>query len=211
MYDELNNLNKSHYLYQMSNYVIETDQGYVKLSDKNDVELYMLKENDKAKFRLTFQLTNPNYDLNKAIGFKLFALMAELNKDIIASVVLSPYNETTTEIDMGLLFCRFGADFGLAQKYIYSHSSLSKEGNKTIIRSQQQEKPDDFVVPPRTEPATGSSSMLELELITSHKCKIVYDFVLDLEDDLPIYMEKMPGRLMHKVFSRLKVFIESLV
>ena len=92
MYDELNNLNKSHYLYQMSNYVIETDQGYVKLSDKNDVELYMLKENDKAKFRLTFQLTNPNYDLNKAIGFKLFALMAELNKDIIASVVLSPYN-----------------------------------------------------------------------------------------------------------------------
>ena len=27
----------------MSNYVIETDQGYVKLSDKNDVELYMWK------------------------------------------------------------------------------------------------------------------------------------------------------------------------
>lgn len=211
MYVELNNLNKSHYLYQMSNCVIETDQGYVKLSDKNDVTLYMLKENEKAKFRLSFQLSNDKYDLNKAIGFKLFALMAELNKDVIQSVVLSPYDENTREIDMGLLFCRFGADFGLAQKYIYSHSSMENKGNKTIIISQQREKPEHFAVPPKTEPAIGSSSILELEMLTPHRSNVVYDFVLELEDDVPLYMEKMPGKLMHKVFSRLKTFIESLV
>ena len=195
----------------MSNCIIETDMGYVKLSDKNDVALYMLKENEKAKFRLSFQLSNDNYDLNKAIGFKLFALMAELNKDVIQSVVLSPYNETTREIDMGLLFCRFGADFGLAQKYIYSHSSMENKDNKTIIKSEQLEKPANFAVPPNTEPAIGSSSILELELINSHRCNVVYDFVLELEDDVPLYMEKMPGKLMHKIFSRLKSFIESLV
>ena len=195
----------------MSNCVIETDQGYVKLSDKNGVNLYMLKENEKAKFRLSFQLSNPNYDLNKAIGFKLFALMAELNKDVIEKVVLTPYDETTTEVDMGLLFCRFGADFGLAQKYIYSHSSMKKNDNKTTIVSVQTKKPVNFVVPERTEPAIGSSSILELQLYTKHTGTVVYDFILDLEDDVPIYMEKMPGKLMHKVFSRLKVFIESLV
>jgi len=34
---------------------------------------------------------------------------------------------------------------------------------------------------------------------------------LDLEDDLPTYMNKLPGSLMHKVFTRLKTFIEALV
>jgi hypothetical protein len=195
----------------MSNCVIETDQDYIKLSDKNDVTLYMLKENDKAKFRLSFQLINDNYDLNNAIGFKIFALMAELNKDVIQSVVLSPYDENTREIDMGLLFCRFGAEFGLAQKYIYSHSSMENKDNKTIIITEQKEKPNNFAVPSNTESAIGSASILELEMITCHSCNVVYNFVLDLEDDLPLYMEKMPGKLMHKVFSRLKTFIESLV
>ena len=195
----------------MSNCLIESDRGYVKLSDKNGVNVYMLKENDKAKFRINFNLANPRYDLNKAIGFKLFGLMSELNKDVIDGIALSKYDDNSTEIDMGILFRRFGADFGLAQKYVYSHSVLQRDGNMTTIISEQQPKPDDFVVPSKSEPAVGSSSKLELNMLDSHNCAVVYDFVLDLEDDLPIYMEKLPGSLMHKVFSRLKAFIETLV
>ena len=195
----------------MSNCLIESDAGYVKLSDKNGVNLYMLKENDKAKFRINFSLSNPKYDLNNAIGFKLFGLMSELNKDVIDGIALSEYDNNTTEIYMGILFRRFGADFGLAQKYIYSHSVLQKEDDVTTITSEQYPKPEGFVVPPKSEPALGSSSKLELKMIDSHNCDLVYDFVLDLEDDLPIYMEKLPGSLMHKVFSRLKAFIETLV
>ena len=195
----------------MSTYLIESDRGYVKLSDNNDVNLYMLKENDKAKFRINFDLENPNYDLNKAIGFKLFGLMSELNKDVIDNIALSKYDENSTEINMGILFRRFGADFGLAQKYIYSHSVLKRDGNTTTIISKQKPKPDNFAVPLKSDPAVGSSSNLELHMLNSHKCSVVYDFVLDLEDDLPIYMEKLPGSLMHKVFTRLKAFIETLV
>jgi len=195
----------------MSNCLIESDGGYVKLSDNNGVNLYMLKENEKAKFRINFNLANPNYDLNKAIGFKLFGLMSELNKDVIDGIALSRYDHNSTEIGMGILFCRFGAEFGLAQKYIYSHSVLQRNGNITIIISEQQPKPDDFAVPSKSEPVIGSSSKLELNMLDSHNCTVVYDFVLDLEDDLPIYMEKLPGSLMHKVFTRLKAFIETLV
>ena len=190
---------------------LESDRGYVKLSDNNDVSLYMLKENDKAKFRINFNLVNPNYDLNKAIGFKLFELMSELNKDVIDGIALSKYDDNSTEIDMGILFRRFGADFGLAQKYIYSHSVLQRDSNITTIISEQQPKPDNFIVPSKSEPAIGSYSKLELNLLDNHNCIVVYDFVLDLEDDLPIYMEKLPGSLMHKVFTRLKSFIETLV
>lgn len=195
----------------MSNCLIESYGGYVKLSDNNGINLYMLKENDKAKFRINFNLTNPNYDLNKAIGFKLFGLMSELNKDVIDGITLSKYDHNSTDIDMGILFCRFGAEFGLAQKYIYSHSVLQRNGNITMIISEQQPKSDDFAVPSKSEPAVGSSSKLELNMLNSHNCTVVYDFILDLEDDLPIYMEKMPGYLMHKVFTRLKAFIETLV
>jgi len=195
----------------MSNCLIELDGGYVKLTDKNGVNLYMLKENDKAKFRINFNLSNPKYDLDKVIGFKLFGLMSELNKDVFDGIALSKYDDTSTEIDMGLLFRRFGADFGLAQKYIYSHSVLQRNGNTTTIMSEQEPKPDDFSVPPKSEPAVGSSSKLELNMINSHNCAVIYDFVLDLEDDLPTYMNKLPGSLMHKVFTRLKTFIEALV
>ena len=80
-----------------------------------------------------------------------------------------------------------------------------------MIISEQQPKPDDFAVPSKSEPAVGSSSKLKLNMLDSHNCTVVYDFVLDLEDDLPIYMEKMPGSLMHKIFTRLKAFIETLV
>jgi hypothetical protein len=195
----------------MSNCIIETDGGYVKLTDKNGVNLYMLKENDKVKFRINFDISNHNYDLNKAIGFKLFGLMAELNKDIIDRIALSKYDDDSTEIDMGIIFCRFGTDLGLAQKYIYSHSVIEKNGDLTTITSEQIPKPDNFAVPPRSEPALSSYSKIDFRVMNDHYCSVVYVFVLDLEEDLPIYMEKLPGSLMHKVFSRLKVFIETLV
>lgn len=195
----------------MSNCLIESDGGYVKLSDKNGVSLHILKENGEARFRINFNLSNPKYDLNKTIGFKLFGLMSELNKDVIDGIALSKYDDNSTEVDMGIIFRRFGADFGLAQKYIYSHSVLQRNNNITTIMSEQQPKPDSFVVPSKSEPALGSSSKLELEMIDSHNCHVIYDFVLNLEDDLPIYMEKLPGSLMHKIFSRLKAFIETLV
>jgi len=195
----------------MSNCTIESGNEYVKLSDKNGVNLYMLKENDKIKFKLIFQLVNPNYDLNRAIGFKLFALMAELNKDVIESISLSPHDEETREINMALLFCRFGSDFGLAQKYIYSKSTMINNGRTTTIITKQETKPSHINVPSNSEPASGSSSKLELTLVNYHKGEVVYDFILDLEDDVPLYMEKVPGKIMHKVFSRVKHFIESLV
>jgi hypothetical protein len=195
----------------MSNCTIESDNEYVKLSDKNGVNLYMLKENDKVRFKLIFQLVNPNYDLNRAIGFKLFGLMAELNKDVIESISLSPYTEETREINMTLLFCRFGADFGLAQKYIYSNSTMINNGKTTTIITKQETKPSHISVPSNSEPASGSLSKLELTLVNNHKGEVIYDFILDLEEDVPLYMEKVPGKLMHKVFSRVKHFIESLV
>jgi hypothetical protein len=137
--------------------------------------------------------------------------MAELNKDVIDGIALSNYDDDSTEIDMGILLCRFGSDLGLAQKYIYSHSVIEKNGHITSITSEQLPKPDHFVVPPRSEHALSSSSKLEFHVMNDHYCSVVYVFDLDLEEDLPIYMEKLPGSLMHKVFSRLKAFIETLV
>lgn len=195
----------------MSNSVGEMNGGYAKLTDKNGVELYMLKEADTAKFRIAFDLVNPNYDLNKAIGFKLFALMAQLNSDVIESCTISSYDDSSSEVDMGLLFRRFGSDFGLAQKYIYAHSVMRRTGLETTMETKQIQRPDDFTVPRGSEPALGSASNLVIRLTDNHHGEVLYDFVLVLEEDVPIYMEKMPGSLMHKVFSRLKVFIETLV
>ena len=42
-----------------------------------------------------------------------------------------------------------------------------------------------------------------------HKAEVVYDFSLELEDNMPIFLEKLPGKLMAKIFTRVKVFIEN--
>ena len=54
-----------------------------------------------------------------------------------------------------------------------------------------------------------SYGIVEINYIGMHKAEVVYDFSLELEDNMPIFLEKLPGKLMAKIFTRVKVFIEN--
>ena len=180
------------------------------VDSKHDIDLYMIKGNTDT-FQLQFKIVNPNYDLHQAIGFKLFSLMGELNKDVIDSIRLEPYQEADTSMKMGMILKRFGAEFGISQKHIYSVTNISHDnGDNFCFNSQQIECPETFNVPKNCIPVKKSNSSLVISFENNNVANVFYKFSLVIEEDMPIMMKKLPGLLMKKIFIRLKLFLESL-
>ena len=48
--------------------------------------------------------------------------------------------------------------------------------------------------------------MINIEFINQHKVLINSLFQIDINEDLPIYMESLPGTMMKKIFSNYKLY-----
>ena len=48
------------------------------------------------------------------------------------------------------------------------------------------------------------------DLITDHKVKISFDINFNSGFNIPLFAEKMIGVIIHKIFKRLKLFIEKI-
>ena len=179
------------------------------ICNKHDINLYMVK-GEQDIFTLSFKLINKNYDLQQAIGFKLFSLLGELNKDVIDKIVLEPYSETDNIMKMGMILKRFGEDFGISQKYVYSETEIEKNNNSYNFYSKQIDKAHHFQIPNRCYPVKKSNGNLSLSFISNNEIDVIYKFSLVIDEDMPHIMRKLPGLLMKKIFIRLKTFLESL-
>ena len=60
------------------------------------------------------------------------------------------------------------------------------------------------------EIAKSNCADLYITIIDNHTANVKYNFNIDFNEELPIYMENLPGILMKKIFVRLKTFIENL-
>ena len=179
------------------------------ICNKHDIDLYMIK-GEQDIFRICFKLVNPNYDLHQAIGFKLFSLLGELNKDVIEKIVLEPYSENDTIMKMGMILKRFGAEFGISQKYVYSETQIHKTDDQYNFFSKKIDKADHFEIPNRCIPVKKSNGNLSISFINNNEMNVVYEFSLVIEEDMPNMMRKLPGMLMKKIFIRLKSFLETI-
>ena len=137
-------------------------------------------------------------------------MLGELNKDVIDKIVLEPYSETDNNMKMGMVLKRFGAEFGISQKYVYSETEIHKTNNSYNFYSRQIDKADSFQIPKRCIPVKKSNGNLSLTFINDNEIDVVYEFSLVIEEDMPHMMRKLPGLLMKKIFIRLKTFLESL-
>jgi len=170
----------------------------------------MSEEDGVTNFILRFTLENNHADLRTMIGYKLFELMGALSPDVIESTkVLS---ESDTDGKTLLILKPFGRELGLMPKYVYSSTSIawSEDNNYVEIRSRQDELPNDIPVPAGAEPAEAAVSLMRTHFITPHSADVTYEFAMVLDSSMPRYMRKMPGNMMHIVFSRVKEFIEKV-
>lgn len=181
------------------------------ICDVQDVRLISTNKDGHCIFNIQFDINNPNYDLHKALGFKLYSLIGELNKDIIDQHFIDNYDDNSVFITNGIVFKQFGKEVGLSQKYVFSKIQKIENGNIVKFIATQIQPSSKIILPIDSESVFNSSSTLNITLLTSHSATINYDFSMEIDEDMPSYMENIPGLLMKKMFSRLKKFLESII
>jgi hypothetical protein len=106
------------------------------------------------------------------------------------------------------VFKRFGTEIGISQKYMHTLIERRLENDKIIFTSKSI--PLSQEIPETCESVCSDNASLVVDTNNPHDIKILYDFHMDLQEDLPIYMENISGLLMKKIFIRLKQFIENI-
>ena len=185
------------------------------ICSKHDVLLGMIKKEDDDEdlsFTLEFDLYNDKIDLHNVVGFKLYELINAVNKDIVEDVIFTTHpNEGKDYIESLVVLKRFGEEFGIPQKYIFSKTTMIIDDKDTVrFVAEQKECPNNITLKDNLEPVTAGKSTLKVVVNNNTSAKVTYNFDLKLDDNVPKYMEKMPGLLMKKMFLRLKTFIENL-
>tara|TARA_B100001769_G_scaffold265557_1_gene250918 strand:+ start:4195 stop:4767 length:573 start_codon:yes stop_codon:yes gene_type:complete len=175
--------------------------------DKQD--LILKKNRDKNNiFTLEFEVKNQHMVLRKLIDLKLYDLMFELNKDVLERVETLHQSEDGS-INVLLVFKRFGSELGIAQKYMLLRTTREEDPQSGTIRILSKSIPSSRTID-GCEVVTSNYADLIVLFHTEHHAKIHYEFHMDMEDELPTYMENIVGMLMKKIFFRLKTFIEKM-
>jgi len=188
--------------------IVENKQvGNKLLCDKYDVKLFSLDK--RHEYSISFNCCNSNYDLSKIINYNLYKLLAELNPDLINKIVISP-DEMNNNNNKNILFMfkSLGVGLGMLNKYMHVTTHQEIYDKKIIFRSTDTNKKVEL--PKNYEKVTCNYSELTITVNSIHNIDVVYDFHIDLHEDLPKYMENLVGYMMKKLLYKLKIFIEKI-
>ena len=179
------------------------------LSNRNGVSLIHIQNDDQIDFKLKLEIINNQYYIDTLIDFNIFKLIEPLNKDIIECI----HMETTDDLDtmkICMVLKPIGKDFGLSQKYILSRTTKFQSNRNVRFISNDLKELGTMKLNVNAEPVINNSANLNIDIISRFHLNVTYSFRLELESELPIYMEKLPGQLIQKMFIRLKTFLENI-
>ena len=90
------------------------------------------------------------------------------------------------------------------------HSLIERQvkNNQIIFISKSIPLTQD--IPENCDGVKSNDASLIVDIKNPHDIAITYTFHMDLNEDLPIYLENISGLLMKKIFIRLKEFIENI-
>jgi hypothetical protein len=103
-----------------------------------------------------------------------------------------------------------GKEFGLSQKYILSRTTKLQSVHNVQFISSDLKELSAIKLNVKAEPVKKNSANLNIDIMSRFHLNVTYSFNLELETELPIYMEKLPGQLIQKMFIRLKTFLENI-
>lgn len=181
------------------------------IHSKDGMTLHKGRDKNVCQFCLQFDVSNPKYDLRQILGVKMYDLMASVNEDIIEK--LEYIESPTADMDnfiACILFSRFGAELGIAQKYMCTKVDIVWDSDQDLIYTMEQvDKPNSFDMG-KAESVVNSRGVIHIYFSDQHNAHVEYEFGMNLDEDIPPYMKKLPGLLMSKIFTRVKTFVESM-
>ena len=160
------------------------------------------------KYLLEYDMENTNIYMAKIIDFSLVQLIYNLNPDIYEHIEFNKINDS--HVVSILLMKHFFEDIGLPQRYSFMNIKKEVEQNRILFKAEtiiQKEKPQQ--IPNEAEVLNIDNLTCICYLITPHKVKISFDINFNSGFHIPLFAEKMIGIIIHKIFKRLKQFIEN--
>jgi len=165
---------------------------------------------EKNVFNVSFMITNKNINLRTFFDWNIYELLSSLNTDIIENIKIEHIDENRKSYI--IVFRRFMADLGVAQKYISFHvSKIEHTENSLVFHSNTNAINANHVFQKKhIEHILNDYAKLSIQYETPHKCFVSYNYHIDLQEDLPKSMKNIAGIMIKKLFWRFKVFIENM-
>ena len=174
------------------------------LCDKYAVNL--INTGNSHEYSIRFNCCNNNYDLSKLLNYNLYKLLAELNPDLIEKIEIT--SDELNNKNILFMFKSPGQGLGMLNKYM--HVKTYQEIYKNSVIFISTDTTDTVEIPSNYEKVTCKYSKLLININTPHNIDVVYDFYIDIHEDLPKYMENLIGYMMKKILYKLKIFIEKM-
>lgn len=176
-----------------------------KLFDKDGFKFVRVMKNH---YKLSFTMENNNIVISKIIDFNLIKLIYDLNHDVYEKVNIEKINDN--EIIATLLMKHFFEDLGLPQRFSFIHMLKIVEDKKITFKSQSIKTHRPLGMPEDAELMAIQDLICICNIITPHKIDFSVDVIFEPYMNVPPFAEKMVGMILHKIFKRVKQFIENV-
>jgi hypothetical protein len=162
----------------------------------------------KNHYKLQFNMENKNIILSKIIDFSLIKLIYDLNPDVYEKVNIERLNEN--EVITTLLMKHLFEDLGLPQRFSHVHMIKTIEEGKIVFNSQSIKDQRPEGMPDDAELMAIQQLNCTCNIITNHNINFSVNVIFEPNMNVPPFAEKLVGMILHKIFKRVKLFIENV-
>jgi hypothetical protein len=171
-------------------------------------EGFIFTKNEKNNYSLSFSMQNNSIVLSKIIDFNLIKLIYDLNSDVYEKINMNIINEN--EAISNLLMKHLFKDLGLPQRFSYVRINKIVEENRIKFISQTIKPEIPEGMPPDAQLMPIKNMVCDCRIITPHQIQFICNIQFENSMIIPQVVEKLVGLILHKIFNRVKQFIENV-
>ena len=179
-----------------------------KKEDQDISNVLMTHNKEKKEINLKLYIENKNIDIHILNDFNIYKILGKLNDSLLENVLFKEKTKHNSKILF--LFKPINKDLGIGPKYMYLNARKVETKNNIKIICENEILNDIENNYHNYKPIMCNLSIINIEFINKHKAQINTLFQININEELPIYMENLPATMMKKIFYNLKLFIENL-
>lgn len=165
----------------------------------NKADISLTKNNSDNTYEVRLNIKSDRTNLVPFINLELYDLIMKLNPDILDDIKIEKIGENKANVLY--LFKPMIEGMGIAKPYIYTHIQMEKHDNTVMYKSHNLKY---NMKDANYKQLIDNGSILFIQIINNNEINIVYSFSIDLDKDMPKYLENYIGVLIKKLFYRVK-------
>jgi hypothetical protein len=176
--------------------------------DKDGIRFEKVKDN---VFNIKFSILNNRVNLPNVINFSFVRLIYDLNPDVYDYVdvkISDDGNEALFLVTMKHFF----KEFGLPQRYssLQVVKMINHEQNMIEFygKTNPSEKP--LHLPKKAELLPLEHMNIQCIIVSNHEVEFRVELIFENNFTLIPMIEKLAGKILHKIFNNTKLFIQSM-